>query len=89
MNRINVTNPSDQQCNRLLYAVVTIIEYNKSTIYHDIYIRVFYDGTVYCITVSTGYFLNTNNNEKAFSELRRVFEEYFILKSKKDLSLGT
>ena len=57
--------------------MVTIIEYKKSTIDHAIYIKVFYDGTVSYLTVSTDDFLNTTNNEKAFPELTRVLKEHF------------
>ena len=80
MNGIQVTKADRQQCNLLLDAVVTIIEYNKSTIDHAIYIKVFSDETVSCITVSTDGFLNTINSETAFPELRRVFEEAFKIK---------
>ena len=69
-----------RQCNRLLDAVVTIIKYNKSTIYHDIYIKVLSDGTVSYLTVSTDDFMTTTNNVTAFHELPRVFEEQFWMK---------
>ena len=36
------------------------------------------DGTVSYLTVSTDDILNTTNNETAFTEIRRVFEEYFL-----------
>ena len=80
MNVIQRKNPDGRQRNRLLDAVVTIIEYKKSTIDHDIYIKVFDDGTVSYPTVSTDDVLNTNNNENAFHELTRVFKEHFEMK---------
>ena len=75
MNVIQGTKPSGRKFNRLLYAVVTIIKYNKSTIYHDIFIKVFSDGTVSYLTVSTYDILDTTNNETVFTELTRVFEK--------------
>ena len=80
MNRIKVTKPVWRQWNRLLDKVVTIIKYNKSTSYHDIYIKVLPDGTVSYHTVSTDDVLNTTNNETSFTELKRVFEENFDMK---------
>ena len=62
MNTIQGTKPAGRPWNRLLEAVVTVIKYNKSTIYHDIYIKVFNDGTISYITVSTDDVLNTTNN---------------------------
>ena len=41
MNGIQVTKPSGRKWNRLLDAVVTIINYKKRTIDHNIYIKVF------------------------------------------------
>ena len=72
--------PAGRQWNRLLDAVVTILEYKKSTIDHAIYIKVFDDGTVSNLTVSTDDVLNTTNNENAFPELTRVFKEHFEMK---------
>ena len=46
MNGIQGTEPSGQQWNRLLDALVPIIKYKKSTIDLAIYIKVFSDGTV-------------------------------------------
>ena len=80
MNGIQGTKPAGRQWNRLLDAVVTIIKYKKSTIYHAIYIKVFTDVTVSYITVTTFEVLNTNNNEIAFPELTRVFKEHFHMK---------
>ena len=58
----------------ILDIVVTIINYKKSTIDHAIYIKVFTDGTVSYITVSTDDVLNTTNNENAFTELTRFLK---------------
>ena len=74
MNGIQVTKPSGRQWNRILYAVVTIIKYKDITIDHAIYIKVFTDGTVSYLTVSTDDVLNTTNNENAFPELKRVLK---------------
>ena len=62
MNVIQGTKPAGRQWNRLLDTVVTILEYKKSTIDHAIYIKVFDDGTVSYLTVSTDDVLNTTNN---------------------------
>ena len=56
------------------------MEYNKSTIGNDIYIKVFSDGTVSYLMVSIDDVFNTNTNETVFPELRIVFEEYFEIK---------
>ena len=80
MNGIQGTKPAEQQLNRLLDAVVTIIKYMISTIDHDIYIKFFSDGTVYYIKVCTDDVLNTANNETEFTELTNVFEEHFEMK---------
>ena len=80
MNGIQGTEPSGRQWNRLLDAVITILEYKKSTIDRAIYIKVFDNGTVSYLTVSTDDVLNTTNNEKAFPELKRVFKEHFDMK---------
>ena len=60
--------------------MLIIIKYNKRTIDHAIYIKLFTDGTVPYLTVSTDDFLNTTNNYKSFTELTRVFEENFETK---------
>ena len=60
--------------------MVTIIKYNKITIDHAIYIKVFYDVTVSYPTFSTDYVIKITNNETSFPELRRVFEEHFEMK---------
>ena len=77
---IQGTKPAGRQWNRLLDALVTIIEYKKRTIYNAIYIKVLYDGTVSYLTVSTNDVLNTTNNEDAFPELTRVSKEHFETK---------
>ena len=77
MNGIQGTNPSGRQWNRLLDAVVTIINYKKITIDNAIYIKVFADGTVSYLTVSTDDVLNTTNNDNIFPELTRFFKEHF------------
>ena len=64
-----------------------MIKYKKITIDHNIYIKVFNDGTVSYLTVSTDDVLNTNNNETAFPELTRVFEEHFDTKFQEGLVL--
>ena len=81
MNGIQGTKPAGRQWNRLLDAVVTILKYKNSTIYHAIYIKVFTDGPVSYIILSTDYVLNTTNNETAFTELPRVFKEHFEIKA--------
>ena len=63
---IQGTKPAGRQWNRLLDAVVTIIKYLKSVIYHDIYIKVFSDVTVSFIMLFTDDVLNANNNETEF-----------------------
>ena len=80
MNEVHVTKPAGRQWNRLLDAVITILEYKTITIDHAIYVKVFDDGTVSYLTVSTDDVLNTTNNENAFPELTRVFKEHFEMK---------
>ena len=80
MNVIQGTKPDGRQWNRLLDAVVPIFKYKKRKIDHAIYIKVFTDGTVSYLAVSTDDVLNTNNNENAFPELARVFKEHFDMK---------
>ena len=77
MNVIQGKKPAGRQCNRLLDSMVTIIKYKKSTIDHDIYIKLFTYGTVYYPTVSTDDVLFATNNETSFSELTRFFKEHF------------
>ena len=52
----------------------------KTTIDHGIFIKVLYDGTVYFRTVFTDGVINSNNNNTAFTELRRVFEKAIEIK---------
>ena len=80
MNGIQGTKLAERQQNRLLDAVVTSLEYKKSTIYHAIYIKVFYDGTVSYLKVSTDDDLNTIKNENPIPELTRVLKEHFEMK---------
>ena len=80
MNRIQETNPSGRQWNRLLDTVITIIKYIKRKIDHAIYIKVFTDGTVSYLTVSTDDVPNTTNNENVFTELTTVFKQHFDMK---------
>ena len=76
-----------RQWNILLDALVTILKYNKSTIDHAIYIKVFTDGKVSYVTVSTDDVLDTNNNENAFPELTIVSKEHFEMKVQEGLVL--
>ena len=80
MNGVQWTKPAGIYWNRLLDALVTILKYNKSTIYHAIYIKVFTYGTVSYLTVSTDDVLNTTNNDTSFHEVTRVFKEHFEMK---------
>ena len=63
ISEIQGTKPAARQCNRLLYTVVTNINYKKSTIDHDIYIELFTDGILSYLTVSTDNVLNISNDE--------------------------
>ena len=72
MNEIQGTKPAGRQWNRLLDAVVKIINYKKRKIDHAIYIEVLTYGTVSYLTVSTDDVLNTNNDKNAFPEITRV-----------------
>ena len=80
MNGIQEKNPAGRQWDILLDAVVSILKYKKITIDHDIYIKVFTDGTVFYLIVSTDDVINTTNNETAFPELTRFFKENFEMK---------
>ena len=77
MNGMEGTKPYGIKWNRLLYAVVIILKYNKITIGHSIYIKFFSDVTLSYIIVSTYDVLNATNNDTVFPELTRVFEEHF------------
>ena len=80
MNGIQGGKQVGRQWNRLLDSVVTITTYKKIIIDHVTYIKVFYDGTVSYLAVSTDDVLNTTNNETSFTELRIVFEQNFDMK---------
>ena len=80
MNRIQGTKPAGRQWNRLLDAVVTIINDKNSTLDHAICIKVFTDGTVSYLTVSTDDVINTTINKTEFPELTRFFKEHFEMK---------
>ena len=60
--------------------MVTIMSYKTSTIDHAIDINILSYVNVSYITVFTDYVLNTTTNETEFTELRRVFKEYFELR---------
>ena len=89
MNGIQGNKLAGQKWNRLVDAVVTILKYKKNTIYHAIYVKLFSDGTVSYLIVSTDDVINTTNNETSFPELRRFLKKLLRLISKKDLSLST
>ena len=57
-----------------------MIKNKKSTIYHDIYIKVFYDRTLSYIKVSTDHYINTIEKDTSVTELIRVFEEDFDIR---------
>ena len=76
----SVKKTAAQQYNRLLDAAVTIIKYKRIQIDPDICTNVLYDVTVSYLKISSGYIINTTNNETEFTELRRVLEEYFETK---------
>ena len=80
MNEMQGTKPSGWKCNRILDAVVIVLKYNKIAIHHAIYIKLFSDGTVSYLTVSTDDVLDSTNNSTSFTELTRVFEEHFDMK---------
>ena len=54
-----------------------MIKYNKITIDHTIYIKLFSGVTDSYPTVYTDDVLNTTNKDTAFTELKREFEEHF------------
>ena len=89
MTAIQGTKSAGQQRNRLHEEVVPVLKYNKSAIDHAIYIKIFYDGKVSYITVSTYDVLNNTNNETAFPELRTLLKKLLRLNFKKDLYLST
>ena len=63
MNGIQGTKSSGRQWDRILDTLVKNIEYKKITIDNYLYIKVFTDGTVSYLTVSTDDVLNTTNND--------------------------
>ena len=63
MNAMQGKKQAGQQCNRLLDEMFTILKYKNIKTDNGIYIKVFTDGTVSCLTVSTDYVLNTTNIE--------------------------
>ena len=63
MNGIQGAKPAGRQLNKLLDAGITILKYKKITIDHAIYIKVFSDGTVSFLTVSTDDVINTTTKE--------------------------
>ena len=80
MNIIQGKKPSGRKWNRLFDSVVTSLKYNKSTIYHNIYIKALSGIIVLYPAVSIYDVLNTTNNEIKFTEPTRVFEEHFEIK---------
>ena len=70
--------PYGRQWNRLLDAVVPILKYKKITTDNTIYIKVFSNVTVSCITVFTDGVINTTNNDTEFPELARVLKNTLI-----------
>ena len=73
-NGIKGNKSAQKKCNQLLDSLVTIMKYKKNTIYHAIYIKVFYYVTVPYLKVSTGDVMSTNNNHTSFTELRNRLE---------------
>ena len=60
----------------LLDVVFTLMIYKKITIYHSIYIKVFYDGNVPYPTVFVDDVFKNTNNMTAFPGLTRVLEDF-------------
>ena len=63
MDGIQEKKTSGREWNQLLDALVMISKYKKSSIYYVIYIKVFSDGKVSYLTVSTDDVLKTTNDE--------------------------
>ena len=82
MNGIQGTKSSGRQWDRILDTLVKNIEYKKITIDNYLYIKVFTDGTVSYLTVSTDDVINTTNNKTEFTELTIFFKEHFDMKAK-------
>ena len=59
------------------------MKFNKTTIDHEISIKVFSDGTVSYLTVYTDGIFNTTNNDTAFPEPQRFSKESFEIKFQK------
>ena len=74
MNGIQGTITEGRQWNIILDTVITIIKYKKSTIDHDIYIEVLYDGAISYFTVSTDDGLNITTNYTVFTGPRKMFQ---------------
>ena len=77
MNEIQGNKSAGRRWKRLLYAVVHMINYNKVTMYHSIYVNIFFVGTAFYITVSRDYVLGTTNNDESFQELKRFFKRLY------------
>ena len=60
--------------------MVKILNYREIIIDDDLYLNIFSYGNMTYIRVSTYDVLHCTNNETAFTELRRVFEEAFDMK---------
>ena len=69
MNDIQGNKPSCRQWNILVYSAVNIVDYKRNIIYHYISMKLFSNGTVSYLTVSTYDVLNTTNNNEKFWEL--------------------
>ena len=82
MDVIQGGKPSVLQWNMILFAVVKIMKYKKSTIDHNICIKVLSDGNVSYIMVSADVVLNTTTNETEITKLRKCFEGSFEIKLK-------
>ena len=74
------------QCNRLLDAVVKNIYHKIISIYHAIYVNLFYNVTVSYLSVSVYDVLNTIYNDKLFQELKLILKRVFISRHKRVLS---
>ena len=71
---------SGRQWNRLLDVVIKILKYNKSTLDHSIYIKLFTYGTVIYLRVSTDNIIDTTNNETSFHEPTILKKKSFEMK---------
>ena len=75
VNGVQGKNPAGRQCNRPLDLVVIVLKYKKIIIDPAIYINVSSYGDISYFTVFTDDVLNHTNNETAFIEFIKVFEE--------------